>query len=471
MLLPSLAMAGRAGLREPREAFSPLAPLNRDIRALRSASPSADPDANVHLTAGGNFRILWGDEYPRGDSDWKDTDGDGLPEWIEIIAEAFETALSLQQKNGFSLPYGMDRYSLDVYVGNTGMSLYDWDEERWKSVEIQSNYYAYTEIDKTHETAYFVFNSDLSSLAADEKALIKATAAHELFHAVQRNDFPWDDETWVDNRRWGEEAWWFEATATWIEEVCQPQVNDYVYYVQDLLSRPYEPLTWTNGYREYGLAILAGHLWQNHGGPQLWRRIFKTALDLGVEGAIQNALAETGQPSFENIMAGFWTLAAHPDDLWEDGHLFYGENTPRLAASVSALPESLLSGNAGITNPGRYGAILYRVTDTPSAISVRLIENETAAKWRAGFSQDGDTLWRAEPLAENLPASFAPAGEGFIYIAVVNTSDGAGEKRLDAEAMRSALAPDTSAKTGNRSSSSGGGGGGGCFIKSLLPLH
>ena len=35
--------------------------------------------------------------------------------------------------------------------------------------------------------------------------------------------------------RFDEEAWWLESTATWIEEICEPNSDDYIQYIQNLL--------------------------------------------------------------------------------------------------------------------------------------------------------------------------------------------------------------------------------------------
>ena len=70
------------------------------------------------------------------------------------------------------------------------------------------------------------------------------TAAHEFFHAVQ---FHYDI---------GEDIWFMEGTATWIEDEAYDDVNDSLRYLPSgPMGQPLVPLDRNTGFRIYGTWI------------------------------------------------------------------------------------------------------------------------------------------------------------------------------------------------------------------------
>ncbi len=450
------AAAGRCatGLRSARpDRFTPLRPVSRRM-APREVAPV--PTAGAHVFATEHFRVLWGDDYPRFDPDWLDLDRDGVPRWVEEIAAALEAAYADQVALGFPAPYGSDRYYLDAYVGNTGV------RADGQPVTISSGYYAYTEIDTDYDVAYFVFNSDFSAHTGDESGVLRVTAAHELFHAVQRAmGYPWDDEVAVPDSRWRQEGWWFEATATWMEEVCEPQVDDYVTYVRSFLSTPEEPMRSTNGVREYGAAIFPGYLWLRHGGPDLWVDVFSHALAEGLEPAIRASLAARDGTVLEDAVAAFWSLAAHPEDFWTDGAQFRTSSAPRLVRSAATLPVAYATSAA--TAPGRFGANLVSVEYAPASVEAEYAPVSPGSA-RVAVSGAGDAgVTVAELVSGSNVVETGSAGGG-LYIAVVNTSGTEGDIAYSIE-----FTSETTSGGVTVGASGEGGGGGGCFISTLRP--
>lgn len=81
-------------------------------------------------------------------------------------------------------------------------------------------------------TSYCVLDNDYAEFGpAAPVDSLRVTAIHEIFHAVQ---FGYDAF---------EDSWFYEATATWMEEVWAPDVNDNRQYLGDgQLARPLVPL-------------------------------------------------------------------------------------------------------------------------------------------------------------------------------------------------------------------------------------
>ncbi|MCW2833908.1 MAG: hypothetical protein JWN68_1861 [Nocardioides sp.] len=104
-------------------------------------------------------------------------------------------------------------------------------------------------------SSYCVFDNDFRGfpMAADES--LRVTAAHELFHAVQ---FGMDV---------GEDRWFLESTATWIEEQVADDVNDNrQFLVAGQLAERSTPLDHAGvGLGSYGNWIVFQFLAQRHG--------------------------------------------------------------------------------------------------------------------------------------------------------------------------------------------------------------
>jgi len=316
-------------------------------------------------------------------------------------------------------------------------------------VGLDQSYYAYTEIDTDYGVAYFIFSDDFSLHTDDEVAVLRATAAHELFHAVQRAlGYPWDDEVRIPEIRWQDEMWWFEATATWMEEVVAPDVDDYVTYVRKFLAAPQEPLAGTGGLREYGASIFAGYLWLRYGAQDLWIDVFSHAFAKGLEPALRAALVARSAPSLEDVVAAFWSLAAHPEDFWADGAQFRTSSAPRLVRSAATLP--LAYATSAATAPGRFGANLVSVEYAPASVGAEFapVSPGSARIAVSGAGDEGVTV--AELVSGSNVVETGSAGGG-LYIAVVNTSGTDGDMAYSIEF--------TSESTS----------GGGCFISTLRP--
>jgi len=460
--------AGRCatGLRHEKPGrFDAVQPLPRRA-AFREVAPVPTRNATAFVTE--HFRLLWGSEYDRSDPDWADGDGNGRPDWVDATASALEYAYQKVIDLGFPAPYGSDAgippdgYYLDVYFANTGVEVYSTEQGRWISVTVPNDYYAYTEIDNDYGVAYFVFNDDFSLHADDERSVLRATAAHELFHAVQRSlGYPWDDEAAVPDPRWRDEGWWFEATATWMEEVVTPDVDDYVTYVRKFLAHPEAPLNSQDGLHEYGAAIFPGFLWLRYGGADFWNEVFSRAYDKGLETVLDEALLARAGVPLADAVAAFWTLAAHPEDFWPDGERFRATRAPVLARSVSTLPLTYASSSSSA--PARYGANLFRAESAPSGVDVSFSSPHPVTA-RLAFSRGGESLPQVVEVSEGDTRVDIP-GSGPLYVAVMNEASSDLEYSLGVVPQASSSGSQPGSETTSEAASSGASGG--CFLTVL----
>jgi hypothetical protein len=377
----------------------------------RAPVPLPTTGANVYNTD--HFRVLWGEAYDHADPDWADADGNGTPAWVEVLGDTLERSYGILVNMGFSPPYGVEQYYIDAYVANTGIVV------EGRSITLSTDFYGYTDIDKQYSVAYFIFNNDFSIHTSDELEVLKATAVHELFHAVQRVDYPWDDEVAIPDPRWNEEKWWFEATATWLEEIIEPDVNDHIQYIKRFLEHPAGSLTYADGEREYGASIFPGYIWYRNGGAASWQEIMVDVNSLGVEQAIDRYLTGQGTSFLETVTA-FWSMAGHPEDLWPDGAQFYPAEMNNLYQQVNQLPVELQP--ASTNGPERLGADLFRITDDAAAISLTVVQSTSPSSLHQGASQSGSSDVITEAVQPGIPLVIDTPGEKDTYMAIVNTS-------------------------------------------------
>jgi hypothetical protein len=152
---------------------------------------------------------------------------------------------------------------LDVYlkdVGAQGLFGYCATERR-------------SQTSKWKASGYCVLDDDFarSQFNAPPKVSLKATAAHEFFHEVQ---FAYD---------FAEDAWWMEATATWMEEQVFDGANDNRRYIPfGQIGEPTTPLDEFQpaGSAQYGNWPFFEYL-SRHFGDEIVRSAWQTAAAVG----------------------------------------------------------------------------------------------------------------------------------------------------------------------------------------------
>jgi hypothetical protein len=139
-----------------------------------------------------------------------DTDGNGRSDYVDEAARIFDALWVLQiDQLGYAAPPSDGDDIYDVYIKNlASQSAYGFT---YPIAFPELTTPSYMEIDNNF-TDNIYFTRGLDGL--------RVTAAHEFYHAVQFGyyaDFA--------------AAWWQELTATWMEDVAYPDVNDFYQYI------------------------------------------------------------------------------------------------------------------------------------------------------------------------------------------------------------------------------------------------
>lgn len=178
------------------------------------------------------------------------SDGLGVPDYVDKVAVAFETTRTLLCDAAKGWGLAAPPLDNDIDINNnykydpTGDARYDV-----YLMDFDNGIYGITfpEVgnltDNTH--SYIVFENDF---AEDEfrklsDDLIRVTAAHEFFHAVQYGLDP------------AEDRWFMEMSSVFIEDEVAGDVNDYVQYLPSFFSGIHKSITTFDGLHEYGSGI------------------------------------------------------------------------------------------------------------------------------------------------------------------------------------------------------------------------
>ena len=195
--------------------------------------------------------------------DLTDDDDNGIPDYIDLVAVTVDSAWRLEvDQLGYRAPPsdrgagGSDEY--DVYVielGAGGGRYYGLTTPINRGTPTTPTYLT---LDNNYTDAVYGTPSGCNGArGARGIDALHVTTAHEFFHAVQFGYYQGSDG-----------QWWQEASATWMEEVAYPEVDDYFIYLCEFLfsnTRSLDSGSAVSGNRIYGASVFGHFLDQRYG--------------------------------------------------------------------------------------------------------------------------------------------------------------------------------------------------------------
>jgi hypothetical protein len=237
---PSFIKSGTGLIGEVHDRWDEFSPEQQSLLTSYLGRPSK---AFSYDSPGGFFKIHYDtiapEAVPR-----EDIDGDSIPDYVERIAEYSDSAYQAYMSMGYLPPPadagsgGDDKYDIYLVAGNFyGATLYDGDGDSvWNDAR------SYIWVHYSFLVQWLYENDDPQG---DTIGAQKVTCAHEVHHAVQlAYVFDYNEFLWI-----------MEATATWMEEVIYPEVNDNYNYLDNFFDYPERGLRSTDGYHQYGSFI------------------------------------------------------------------------------------------------------------------------------------------------------------------------------------------------------------------------
>lgn len=373
------------------------APLGDNRKAI---SGLAKIDASTTVTGATivktpRCRIIFGSNYAayinKGGTSfslgyWTDTDGDGMPKYIEKLVggdttvaeglDAFQgsTAGIMEfiwakeiTEMGFQAPPGTDTAYLDVYIANTGVKNPAVDFNGTKGITLPGTTYGVTATYQNGDP-YIILSQDMVL------SLIQVTAAHEFFHAVQI--------AYVDyNAMMADEEvrWLAESTATWMEDVVYPLVNDYVNYVWQMTSSPQWSLFDPD--LDYAAVLFQKYLSEHYhaasdpDGSEVIKALWAGMMTQGqsVVGTLEAFLAGQEATPYHTLAAAYVDFAAKNLDLdanYSDGQLY---DPVTVTDTISLDPQFSTAANGTVSGywqaPSHYGTTYLKVAIKDGSVS------------------------------------------------------------------------------------------------------
>jgi hypothetical protein len=218
-----------------------------------------------------------------------DSNINGIPDYIEQVLAALNTAYHIEVVQlGWTPPPGDlgegGDSRLDVYIQELmdgGVAGYTNDDGGYLGDNP-----ATPEEERRATYSYIGLDNDFAELpqnpGASETplALMQATVAHELNHAIQAGYDAFDPQSWL-----------YEATSSWMEDEVFDDSNDTILYVQDVFSAPDQCRVAEKGW--YGSWLFL-RLMSERYGHDVVRSIWEQSRRLDGFDAIDAALAPYG---------------------------------------------------------------------------------------------------------------------------------------------------------------------------------
>lgn len=345
-----------------------------------------------------NFKIKWGR------SGGVDDDA------AESLLAAFEHAWAVEiEQMGHPAPAGTEAYRFNVYIGDTGddtpdgygaAGYYNRDPDGYPMVVVAAE-------------------------TLDNEDWARGTATHEFYHAIQDSTGRYGYS--------GDSAWYWEATAMWIEGEVLPELDEYATFLFGYGLLPQLPVDFFDypdtgalqEYHQYGAMIFPRYVSEIAADWELVRDSW--TLDLGAD-TPQDALAmllADRSVDFADAFGDFASRNATWDyadgDLYTQSMEWYADYYR--AEDRSVVAEVNQNGTDGVIEapedalPGRYG---YNVVTLPRpGDEDLLVRFESEAAGSKGSAAD----WRVTVVRER-----DEGGPEYVRIAL---EDGAGEALLE----------------------------------------
>ncbi|MEO8424330.1 MAG: MXAN_6640 family putative metalloprotease [Actinomycetota bacterium] len=316
-----------------------------------------------------------------------DGNHNNVPDQADATLNAFETAWRVEVvQMGFRAPKSdassadhgpndkLDVYLADVGASGLGGYVATDDPHADDDTYLYRDYSAYVVVDDDFSSAQLGASGGLGGL--------RATAAHEFFHAVQ---YAYDS---------GEDAWLTEGTAAWMEDRVADDVDANRRWLRSSpLVHPWVPVDSSRGLNEYGAWIFWRFLTESEGthgpDPTLIRSVWQLAAqgpgdpNLFSARALERAL-DARDRSLAGALATFgaWNLA--PSAFYEEGAAYprapvFGHHRVSVAHPVagwSTLRLNHLTTGAVSFEPevgSQGGASLRLILDAPPGSAARIL--------------------------------------------------------------------------------------------------
>jgi hypothetical protein len=173
-----------------------------------------------------------------------DSNANGIPDYIDVLAATAEHV--------FAVEHGSLGWQVPPRDGTLGCQANPADGRSRTDIYAKAldGLYGYVAVDPgqsgKRQFSFLVLDNDMANLGYNNFIPpLQVTTAHEYNHAIQ------------DGYDVLQDQWMAESTATWMEEIVYPDIDDYLQYLPDFAHNVKVPLTQggTNQLKIYGSAV------------------------------------------------------------------------------------------------------------------------------------------------------------------------------------------------------------------------
>ena len=248
--------------------------------------------------------------------------------------------------------------------------------------DLPTGEYGYTDWDNTHPiisranptyATWTVIRNEYQSTYTKGIPAIEVTIAHEFNHGIQIGNYG----------LWQDELYFYELTATWMEQVVYPQVKDYYQYLTNFFDNVNEPFNSYNPetYAGYERCVF-GIFVQNEYSIQLMKSIWQNMAHEPVLPSIEDAFKHIGvNPSYAFQLFAQWNyLTGYRSALaGEYGLSTYPESENYPPVKISGIGDLSGSGVDFSDNALSLSEHFYQVNDGPDTVGIGVANTNFAA--------------------------------------------------------------------------------------------
>lgn len=280
--------------------------------------------AHTLVSPSGHFRIHY-DTEGREAVEAIDTDGNGIPDYVDATAAIADSAWTLEvDVLGYREPPpdggagGGDE--IDIYILDLGRS-----QNYGITFPTSSGATGPSFIEIDNDFADPIYGSTFAcpgNSGTRELDALRVTIAHEFFHVIQFGYYQGSDG-----------RWWQEASATWMEDVAYPDLDDYLQYVCTFLLVPRRSvdsgIPSAGDLHAYGASVFAHFLDQRYERDVvrwIWEENgerLSNSLD-----NFNRALLHVDEDGIEGAFADFGVWAYFTGERFQPGFFAEGEKYP-----------------------------------------------------------------------------------------------------------------------------------------------
>ena len=257
-----------------------------------------------------------------------DNNFNGIPDYVDEVGIAAEYSLDvIVNQLGFETFFPDDDGIYDIYIQDMGPGYYgvNWLDVDDDCVNLGGS--SWIEIDNEYEQGEY-YTTGLDGM--------RVTVIHEFFHAIQRS---------YQIHATSNQAFLYELTSTWVEDIAYPDNNDYIYWTDTFFDNPELSISQTDG---YSIALYGHYLSSEFNSniiKEIWERL--SILNHGVN-SINYVLDNNYNTNFINTWVDFCSKNFFNGEYIDMNNNFYYYADQVYAEPITFNTYEELDGNTSI---------------------------------------------------------------------------------------------------------------------------